>query len=406
MKNKKLVVISAFSCLLVVATIVGCTGTGGILFGEGGGGAFQFFTPKFAFLFNADGTNTITTFTVNGTSGALTVVDSGDATNASGCCQAFFDVDPNSQFLFVPNLGNDSISVFTINADGSLTGPVGADAAAGTYPFSVRLHPSGKFLYAANLGDNTISTFSVGAGGALSPVGAAIATSANPQELIMDWQGRFLYVTHESYYGDTDPNDTVDGYSINGQTGALTSLGSFATGGITPRGGMVDYSGQYLIIANRGNDNCGGCLPAADNGSISVLKIDSNGHLSPVAGSPFVDTGCDATPCGPFNPAEVVVGGTVYIIAGNLDAATLSVFALNTGTGALTPATGSPFDLGGVLSWPHWVAVDTSGAFAYVVDASNDNMYPVSISAAGAATAGSEITDPSFSWNTQLMFSH
>lgn len=403
MKNKKTLLLGAFASLLIIATIIGCGNASDILF-PGSGSAFQFFAPKFAFLMNplgevSSGSNTVSSYTVSATTGALTLAASGVPTNISGCCQAFMDVDPLSRYLFVPNLGNNTVSTFTINPDGTLTGPVGTDAAAGGYTYAVKLHPSGKFLYATNVGDSTISAFTVGTNGALTPAGSALPTSECPEQIIMDWQGRFLYVTHSGSYGGCS-SEVVDGFSIDSQTGKLTSLGTFNTGSVSSRGGMVDYSGQYLILANRGNDG-------PDNGSIAVFTIQSNGHLSAVPGSPFSDTGCEPTtgsPCGPFNVTEAIVSGTAYVAAGNLDSETLSVFTFDTTTGKLTPVSGSPFDIG--LSWPHWVNVDTSGKFGYIVDLGDGEIIPVNLATNGTPTPGTPVTAGFDAWSTQLIFSH
>lgn len=406
MKNKKILVLTAFASLLIVATIIGCTGTGGILF-PGGGAEFQFFPAKFAFVFNGFGTNTITSWTVNSGTGALTVASAGMTTNVSGCCQVFMDVDPSSRFLFVPNYDANTVSVYTIGANGTLTGPVGTDApTGGTTAISAALHPSGKFLYVANIGSDNISTFSVASNGALTAVGSPIAAGTAPHSLIMDWQGRYLYVTHQSTIccsWNNPANDTVNAFSIDSQTGTLTSLGSFPTGQ-TPRRGMVDYSGQYLILSNRGHEN------ATDVGSVSVFSIQSNGSLVAVNGSPFKDPACTSNiGCSPFTVAEAIVNGTAYIGTDDLDANSVSVFTLDTTTGALTAVSGSPF-LSSNFNWPHYIAVDTSGQFGYVVDWGTSGgpfITLFSLNSSGTPTpVGTNFTDPSLSQPTQILFSH
>ena len=405
MKNKKTLILSAFVSLLAIAAIIGCTGTGGILF-PGGGSQFPFVPAKFAIVFNGNGTGTLTSFTVS-SSGALTAVTKGLATNVSNS-QAFMDADPNTHSLFVPN-GNSAgtVSVFTIGSDGSVTGPNGTDATTGgTFPISVALHPSGKFLYAANAGTDNISTFSVGANGALTAVGSPIAAGSEPHSIIMDWQGRFLYVTHVSTTccsWNGTANDTVNAFSINSQTGALTSLGTAATGQ-TPRRGMVDYSGQYLILSSRGHEN------ATDVGSVSVYRIQSDGSLAAVAGSPFKDPNCTSTSgCSPFTVAEAIVGGTAFIGTDDLDAHAISIFTFDTNSGNLTPVSGTPFLATGFF-WPHYVAVDSSGQFGYVVDwgsSSGPFITQFNLSSSGTPSpVGTNFTDSSLSDPTQILFTH
>jgi len=67
-------------------------------------------------------------------------------------------VDPSGKFAYTANWGSNNISVYTINATtGALT--AGTAVAAGTNPNSVTVDPSGKFAYAANEGDNSIFVF-------------------------------------------------------------------------------------------------------------------------------------------------------------------------------------------------------------------------------------------------------
>jgi 6-phosphogluconolactonase (cycloisomerase 2 family) len=399
MKKQRLLVVLAFSSLLGIAILIGCTGGQGIGFllptGETG---FQFFPPKFAFVFNGDGTDTISAFSVNASTGALTIVPGSPfATDISGCCTVFMDVDPNSRFLYVPNYDGNSVSVYSIGASGALTAIAGSPFATnGTSAFSARLHPNGRFLYVTNFNSDNITVFSVN-NGALTLVGSPVTTGVSPHTAIMDWQGRFLYVTHASAYCCGSANDTIDAYAINSDTGALTPVpGSpFASGGLTPRGGMVDYSGKFLIVANRGNDG-------PDFGNIAVFTIGGNGALTPVAGSPFPSTN------GPFNIAEAIVGGAAFIGSSNLDGGDVTVYALDTNTGHLTAVSGSPFNFSNSLSWPHYAVVDTAGKFGYIVDWGNDNIRVVDLNSSGSLTeiSGSPFSDPSLSEPTQMIFSH
>jgi DNA-binding beta-propeller fold protein YncE len=76
-------------------------------------------------------------------------------------------IDPADQFLYVTNVGNNSVAAFRVN-NGVLT-PASSPAATGQHPFGVALDPSGKFLYVANKVDNSISVFTVNSSAGLSP---------------------------------------------------------------------------------------------------------------------------------------------------------------------------------------------------------------------------------------------
>ena len=108
-------------------------------------------------------------------------------------------------------------------------------------------------------------------------------------------------------------DNTVSVLSINSSTGALTLLGTYATG-TTPS--AVAALGQYLYVANLGSSN------------ISVFTVDATtGVLTQVTGSPFTAGSA---------PLFVVIdpnGKFMYV--GSQTAKTISAFSINTSTGAL-----------------------------------------------------------------------
>jgi DNA-binding beta-propeller fold protein YncE len=85
-------------------------------------------------------------------------------------------VHPNDQFIFVVNVGGNSVSVFNIN-----NGPAPATptpVATGQHPFGVALDSMGNFLLVANKVDNNISSFAVNSttGGLMSVSGSPFAS--------------------------------------------------------------------------------------------------------------------------------------------------------------------------------------------------------------------------------------
>lgn len=386
MKKQRLTVLLAFSCLLLLATAIGC-GIAGENFLIPVGGA----EAKFAFVVNSHPDSsvngvTISAYTVNDATGALTPVPTSPFTTlaASGGGTLFIDVDPTSRFVYVPNRGANTVSVFAVAASGALS-PVGsAVGTGGSDAFSVKVSPNGQFLYVANRSSDDITVFSISSAGALTAVGTPIATDGDPHHLIMDPKGRFLYV---SIWGE---GYAVDGYAIH-PDGSLTYIpGAFNTSLDRPQSGMVDSTGKFLLVANYYGDN------------VSVFSIDQNtGDLSEVTaqGSPF------ATGGGPFHVVEVAAGGVTYMAVNNQNDGTISVFSFDSTTGKLT-STGSPVDLG--LSVPHYMAVDPSGKYGYIVDQNNDNIVGVTVNAGGEPSpiTGSPFSGGGISAPSQIVISH
>ncbi len=85
-------------------------------------------------------------------------------------------LSPDDSLLFVSNQGSNSVTVFAVAADGSLTLVPGSpfDAGFGDSPDGMATDPAGAFLYVAKLNTPTVDTFvhvfSVGTNGELTGV--------------------------------------------------------------------------------------------------------------------------------------------------------------------------------------------------------------------------------------------
>jgi 6-phosphogluconolactonase len=83
--------------------------------------------------------------------------------------------------------------------------------------------PSGRFLYAANRGHDSIAGFAIDPqSGALAPIGQ-FPTEPNPRSFHFDPQGRFLYAAGES-------SDRLVAYHIDAKSGALEPMHTYETG--------------------------------------------------------------------------------------------------------------------------------------------------------------------------------
>jgi 6-phosphogluconolactonase len=86
----------------------------------------------------------------------------------------------------------------------------------------IHLTPSGRFLYVGNRGHNSIAGFAVDPSGRLTPVGHA-STEPVPSAFSLDPAGRFLFAAGSA-------SGRLASYRINGETGALTPLTTYAVG--------------------------------------------------------------------------------------------------------------------------------------------------------------------------------
>ena len=214
-------------------------------------------TGRFAFVTNySSSSNTVQAYTINQYTGALTSVGA----VAAGTNPVSVAVDPTGRFAFVVNFGSPATGVqaYTINqSTGALTS-VGA-VATGTNPVSVAVDPTGRFAFVTNSGDSTVQAYTINQStGALTAVGLAIGAGTNPFDVTVDPTGRFAFVTNS--YNGTGGN-TVQAYTINQFTGALTSVGAVATG-TQPQSVGVDPTGRFAFVANSFNGTGGNTVQA------------------------------------------------------------------------------------------------------------------------------------------------
>jgi 6-phosphogluconolactonase (cycloisomerase 2 family) len=289
------------------------------------------------------------------------------------------------------------ISAYAIDAStGALSAVPGSPFVYG-YRSQLRVTPSSRFAYAHGY-DNWIYGYAIDSvTGALSSVpGSAFPApsgSPGPQaSMVFDPSSRFMYAANVD--GD------VYGYAINAVTGALTPVpGSPFAAGADPGPAVIDAKGQFLYVPNSGSDN------------VSAFSINPvSGTLAPIAGSPFVSESepydITFTPDGKlayvaYLATENVSAYSVDSISGALTALavipfldthrpprftpnsrfaywasaseepgslyrwakTVSGFAVNTATGALTPVPGSQH---AICCVPSDALLHPSGKFLYV----------------------------------------
>jgi 6-phosphogluconolactonase (cycloisomerase 2 family) len=197
-------------------------------------------------------------------------------------------IDPLGRFVYASNDNlNGTVSGFAIDRDnGGLSHVPKSPLPVAPGPGPLAIDPRGRFLY---VGASTSAAFNINpANGELSPITTSFA--ASPQGLAIDPSGRFLFATYAS--------DRVIVYRIEA-SGTLTETGNAPTGA-GPKGVAVARDGRHLFVVNAG----GGTITTyriADDGTLTSIATDAApgavdvatfGVLAPdtswVAGAPFV----------------------------------------------------------------------------------------------------------------------
>jgi 6-phosphogluconolactonase (cycloisomerase 2 family) len=180
--------------------------------------------PTGAYLFVAErGQNRLSMYGVASATGAL---------GKGGCCSTGFTgteptwvtVTESGGSVYVTDFGSDEVTGFGLDTLNNGLTSIGTFA-TGAGPFGVVVDPQEKYLYVANSAADSVSRFSIAANGTLTNLGTPTATGGTqPMTLAMDGSGERLYVLNEG-------SDDITVFSIDRATGDLTALGNrIATG--------------------------------------------------------------------------------------------------------------------------------------------------------------------------------
>ena len=249
--------------------------------------------------------NDISLFTVNSSIGSLQEVLPRTTTGLTPLAMV---MDSGGNYLFVVNELSSNISVYTINSStGALSAIAGSPFTTFNNPFALAITPSGKFLYVLNPNLTSVIAYTV-ASGVLQPVaGLPVQVGNGPRAISVDPAGSFVYVTNSA-------DNTVSVLGVNSSTGALTLLGSFATG-TTPT--AVVALDTYLYVANQGSSN------------VSVFTVTPvTGVLTQITSSPFS--------AGTAPLFAVLDPDNLFLYIGSQSANTITALSIDTSTGALT----------------------------------------------------------------------
>jgi 6-phosphogluconolactonase (cycloisomerase 2 family) len=194
-------------------------------------------TPDGKFLYTANQfANTVTGFSVDSTSGALTRVGAAVSVGTSPSGMA---ISPNGNFLYVTNSGSNNVSVFSIcdNAtpncvtpDGSLAEITGSPFSAGLGPVQIAISFTGNYAYVVDQNSNQLSGYKLSPGSGTmtgtTPL-ATVSTGLHPSWVAVSSGEQFVYVANTG-------SNTVSAFTMDDTTGALTVQGTPLTVGAQP----------------------------------------------------------------------------------------------------------------------------------------------------------------------------
>lgn len=190
--------------------------------------------------------------------------------------------------------GSSGIYAYFIDRKNGYLSPVpGSPFSTGNFGvWSVAVHPSGKLVFAAAASDdggNGISVFKVNANGSLTLLTSTpVPTQSSPDSVVVDHWGKYLYATSET---------SIDAFVIDAVSGALTpipgspyKISDFVSGCVASPADMTESYGRFLYLSDRGSFNLGYAITG------------TTGSLTELSGSPFPDAGdCGGLTTDPTN---------------------------------------------------------------------------------------------------------
>jgi len=197
-------------------------------------------------------------------------------------------LSPDNRFLLVCDLGTDHITVFLVHPDtGQLTDPkTFTNDRPGSGPRHVAFHPNGRWIYGINEIDSTLD--------------------------------HYLWTA-------TRFADTPQGLLVNTNTPVKTIASSFPGDKNTAAELAISPDGLFLYASNRGEDSLVVFSIRPKDGKLTLLQRIS---------------------CGGKTPRHFTLDPTAqWLLCGNQDSATITIFRRDSTTGKLTgPAQTVPLD--------------------------------------------------------------
>jgi len=307
------------------------------------------------------GPNQIHQFRINPSTGALTPlagfpIDSGGTGGGGPCYQHLAYVNGR---LYVLNIGSNTLTAFKVNrTTGALTAlPFSPIALGSGFWTCVIVHPSGSPVVVANL--EALASYAVSATTAAAAPGSPFANAS----------GRFCRFSQDGAYLYTGGANGryVAGFSVNAATGVLAALAGspFDSNGNNPFGYATDRDGRLFLVnfydaqvrafttsagvpsGASGNPFASGLTEAAygvlhpsgfymaadrAGNRVGVYQIGGSGAattLTAVGGSPFASSGSSTS-------ILTVTEDGVFLVGANGDSRNLTVYRINPATGELT----------------------------------------------------------------------
>ncbi len=236
----------------------------------------------------------ITAFSVNTSTGRLSLITNSQQTDTSGTQLTYFPVGCNpidfkvsAAYVFTADAGPEpsttnvqTVFEYAVNAtNGQLTLTQNTELVTGADKIStIGSDSASRYIYVVDTGANLIYSYTIGTNGVLqsvssSPFSNSQSVSGNPIALTSDSKSKFLYVADAGpSSGISNPNSQISGFTI-ATNGVLAQISGapFPTGS-SPQCILEDPSNQYLYTADYISSTVTGHVLDPNSGVLTDLR--------------------------------------------------------------------------------------------------------------------------------------
>jgi 6-phosphogluconolactonase (cycloisomerase 2 family) len=214
------------------------------------------------YVLNAGGNGSVTGFRILRNGHLLPIPHSTRFLSRSASAPTDVVLSPNARFLVAAESATNTIDVFRVFPDGTLSTPVTTNS-AGTVPFAAVFAPGGALI--VGNASNTISSYQLDWNGSLHLVSDALPTDG--MATCWDAIGRF----GRSVYTSNAGTSTLSGFDIE-RNGELTPIGDTVVGQNPAGSTNIDIAasddGRYLYTLNTAT------------GAIGIFAVQEDGSLA------------------------------------------------------------------------------------------------------------------------------
>jgi 6-phosphogluconolactonase len=225
--------------------------------------------------------------------GSPVALYTGKGTSATVVTPTGMLITPNNSYVYV-SLQSLGVQVLTFGTGGALS-PGNAPTflpplSTSTTPadYGLASDPNSKFLFVCEF-NTGLRVLSIGTSGTLNEItGSPYATGTGPTGVVLDPTGSYVYVANKG-------SNNISAFTLTLASGKLAVVAGspFSSGGQLPTGFANDNTKTYLAVINSGSNGSSG------NSDLQLFKFDAtvDGKLDPIA---TATTGTD-----PTNPTAI-----------------------------------------------------------------------------------------------------